>query len=51
LRGLRAACRAKVTPESLGNTFVKIVVQPVLMGLLVAMLGVAKPRRLDVRSK
>jgi malonate transporter and related proteins len=38
-----AAYRAKVTAESLGNTALKMVVQPVLMGLLVMMLGVAKP--------
>jgi malonate transporter len=38
-----ATCHAKVTAESLGNSFLKMVVQPVLMGLLVPMLGVAKP--------
>jgi malonate transporter and related proteins len=38
-----AAYRAKVTAESLGNTALKMVVQPVLMGLLVMVLGVAKP--------
>jgi malonate transporter and related proteins len=38
-----AAYRAKVTAESLGNTALKMVVQPVLMALLVMMLGVAKP--------
>jgi predicted permease len=37
-----AAYRVKLTAESVGNTFVKMVVQPVLMGLLVTMLGVAK---------
>jgi malonate transporter and related proteins len=38
-----AAYRAHVTAESLGNTALKMVVQPVLMGWLVVMLGVAKP--------
>jgi malonate transporter and related proteins len=38
-----AACHAKVTAESLGNSFLKMVVQPVLMGLLVMILGVARP--------
>jgi malonate transporter and related proteins len=38
-----AAYRAKVTAESIGNTALKMVVQPVLMGLLVITLGVAKP--------
>jgi malonate transporter and related proteins len=38
-----AAYRAKVTAESLGNSLLKMVVQPVLMGLLVMMFGVAKP--------
>jgi malonate transporter and related proteins len=38
-----AAYRAKVTAESVGNTALKMVVQPVLMGLLVMVLGVAKP--------
>jgi malonate transporter and related proteins len=38
-----AAYRAKVTAESMGNTVLKMVVQPVLMGFLVMTLDVAKP--------
>jgi hypothetical protein len=37
-----AAYRAKATAERLGNSSLKMVVQPVLMGSLVMMLGVAK---------
>ncbi len=38
-----AATRAKVTAESVGNSFVKMIVQPALMALLVAMLDVGRP--------
>jgi malonate transporter len=38
-----AAYRVKLTAEILGNVSVKMIVQPVLMGLLVAALAIAKP--------
>ncbi|OLB31426.1 MAG: hypothetical protein AUH05_19490 [Ktedonobacter sp. 13_2_20CM_53_11] len=38
-----AAYRLKVTVETVGNTLVKMIVQPVLMALLVVAFGIVKP--------